>query len=339
MSNLRKKLVMQAFTKIDSDKSGFVDINDIKGVYNASRHPDVIQGKKTEDDVLMEFLETFEVHHSARESKAPDHVVTKDEFQEYYENISASCDNDQYFELMMTNAWKLNEEPKPKASWSNQSSPDKSAKQAPETGDPVERLRAKLCARGAKGFIGMQRQFKIMDDNNSKTIDMSEFKKACSDFRINLSPKEITQVFQAFDRDGSGEIDYDEFVRGVRGPMNQFRKKIAMAAFKKIDRDGNGVLELNDIKDTYNARMHPDVKAGKKTEDEVLGEFLETFELHHAMNGGRRDQKVDPEEFVEYYNNVSASIDRDDYFELMMINAWKLMGEAPKKPAWTNVQK
>ena len=57
----------------------------------------------------MEFLETFETHHSARESKAPDHIVTKEEFQEYYENISASCDNDQYFELMMNNAWKLNE--------------------------------------------------------------------------------------------------------------------------------------------------------------------------------------------------------------------------------------
>ena len=29
-------------------------------------------------------------------------------------------------------------------------------------------------------------------------------------------------------------------------------------------------------------------------------------------------------EFVEYYNNVSASIDNDAYFELMMTNAWNL---------------
>jgi hypothetical protein len=58
------------------------------------------------------------------------------------------------------------------------------------------------------------------------------------------------------------------------------------------------------------------------------------------MNGGgQRDRRVTPDEFIEYYNNVSASIDRDDYFELMMINAWKLHGEAPRKPAWTNVAK
>ena len=42
---------------------------------------------------------------------------------------------------------------------------------------------------------------------------------------------------------------------------------------------------------------------------------------------------------MEYYNNVSASIDNDQYFELMMINAWKLHGEASRKPAWTNTQK
>ena len=60
--------------------------------------------------------------------------------------------------------------------------------------------------------------------------------------------------------------------------MNDFRKKIVMAAFKKIDRDGSGILDINDIKGVYNARSHPEVKSGKKTEDEILGEFIETFE-------------------------------------------------------------
>lgn len=113
-----------------------------------------------------------------------------------------------------------------------------------------------------------------------------------------------------------------------------------MAAFKKIDRDNSGILDLNDIKGVYNAKNHPEVRSGKKTEDDILGEFLETFELHHSLNGGgTRDRSVTPDEFLEYYNNVSASIDNDQYFELMMINAWKLHGEAPRKPAWSNVAK
>lgn len=35
--------------------------------------------------------------------------------------------------------------------------------------------------------------------------------------------------------------------------------------------------------DLYNAKQHPDVKTGKKTEDDVLMEFLETFEQHHSL--------------------------------------------------------
>lgn len=119
-------------------------------------------------------------------------------------------------------------------------------------------------------------------------------------------------MFSAFDRDSSGSIDYDEFVRGVRGPMNAFRRNIALAAFKKLDRDGSGVIDIKDIKGVYDASKHPDVKSGKKSEDEILGEFIETFEQHHALNGaGTRDRSVTTDEWVEYYNNVSASIDND----------------------------
>ena len=40
-------------------------------------------------------------------------------------------------------------------------------------------------------------------------------------------------------------------------------------------------LTLDDIQGKYNATMHPDVKSGKRTENEVLTEFLETFEQHY----------------------------------------------------------
>jgi Ca2+-binding EF-hand superfamily protein len=54
-----------------------------------------------------------------------------------------------------------------------------------------------------------------------------------------------------------------------------------MQAFDIMDKNGNGEIEIDDIRGTYNARMHPDVKSGKRTEDEILLEFLETFESHH----------------------------------------------------------
>jgi hypothetical protein len=51
----------------------------------------------------------------------------------------------------------------------------------------MNKLRQRLASRGARGFIGMQKQFKIMDDDNSGNIDISEFRKAIKDFRIDLN--------------------------------------------------------------------------------------------------------------------------------------------------------
>ena len=39
-------------------------------------------------------------------------------------------------------------------------------------------------------------------------------------------------------------------------------------------------------------------------------------------------------EWIEYYNNVSMSVDRDDYFELMMNNTWNLKGDRVTKKGW-----
>ena len=164
-----------------------------------------------------------------------------------------------------------------------------------------------------------------MDDNNSRSLDMNEFTKAMKDYMLGFSDAEIRTLYDYFDSDKSGSIDYDEFIRALRGPMNPNRKKIVMQAYRKLDRDGNGYVDISDIKGVYNASKHPDVLQGKKTEDQILLEFLETFETQHSMrNNGAPDHIVTDEEFIEYYNNISASIDNDEYFTLMMNNAWKI---------------
>ena len=48
MNQARIRLVNQAFDKIDIDNSGELDYNDICDVYNASKHPAVLEGRKTE---------------------------------------------------------------------------------------------------------------------------------------------------------------------------------------------------------------------------------------------------------------------------------------------------
>ncbi len=131
----------------------------------------------------------------------------------------------------------------------------------------------------------------------------------------------MTILFKAFDMDGSGGVNFDEFIVTVRGPMNNRRKQMVTLAFNQLDKNKNGEIEPDDIITSYEAAQHHDALAGKRTANDVLREFLDTFDV-----GGVKDGKVTREEFENYYANISASIDDDDYFELMIRNAWHISG-------------
>ncbi|RYH31804.1 hypothetical protein EON65_01950 [archaeon] len=214
------------------------------------------------------------------------------------------------------------------------------------SGDPVlDTLRLQLKKSGASGIAGLSRKFRIMDDSGDGKLDLNEFVKGMKECKIaDLTDKAIKHLFRYFgkqildvnihtvlpsatntflclDRDDSGFINYDEFLVGIRGVLNTRRKDMVAQAFRVLDSDGSGIVDINDITGRYNASVHPDVIMGKRTEKEVLREFLEAFET-----GKERDGMITPKEFENYYANVSASIDDDDYFELMIRNAWHISG-------------
>lgn len=377
MNNFRKGFVDQAFNKLDTDKSGVIEFHEIASIYNCSKHPDVISGKKTEKEVYQEFMTTFQIHSELKGKGKNDDSITREEFQEYYENISASIDRDDYFELMMKNCWKLGkaEAYEGTKAWANEDSKKKftgekgnpagktfssiaNKKTNPfavdeslgfdgkskkdilikETDSPVEKFRGILAKRGVRGIMSVRRSFNIADNNGDKTVDYKEFAGLCKDYRIPLEEKEIKQLFTEFDSNRNGLIDYDEFLRGVVGTMSKRRLVTVKKAFEKLDKNRNGKVELDDIRGTYNASKHPDVKAGKKTEEEVLGEFLDTFEYHfNLLNDNKsKDRSISLDEFNEYYNNISMSVDNDDYFDLILNNAWDLDGSRVTTKGWAN---
>jgi len=184
----------------------------------------------------------------------------------------------------------------------------------------VDVLRESLKTHGARGIAGLARKFRIMDDDGSKKLDIGEFTKAINEHALGWTVSQIKIVFDFFDTNKDSFVDFDEFLVGIRGHLNERRAQMVLMAFQLLDADGSGVIEVNDIEGKYNTDKHPDVIAGKRTKEEVLREFLDTFDSID------KDGKVTPDEFIKYYEGVSASIDDDDYFELMMRNAWHISG-------------
>jgi Ca2+-binding EF-hand superfamily protein len=56
-------------------------------------------GKTTANAIFANLLKSYD--------SDSDGQITRDEFIDYYREISPSIDNDEYFALMIKNAWKL----------------------------------------------------------------------------------------------------------------------------------------------------------------------------------------------------------------------------------------
>jgi Ca2+-binding EF-hand superfamily protein len=74
----------------------------------------------------------------------------------------------------------------------------------------LEKLRTSLGRRGAEGVRGLGRHFKIIDRDNSHTLDAEEFSNCCRINKLGLTKQEEGQLFVAFDKDMSGTVDYEE---------------------------------------------------------------------------------------------------------------------------------
>merc|ERR1711865_474471 len=101
LNEIRETIVRMAFKKLDKNGSGEVTVDDLRGVYDCSKHPAVKNGSKKEDEVLSEFLTKFEV------KCIPDGTVTWDEFLHYYKLMSNDIPNDDYFVLLLRKAWQI----------------------------------------------------------------------------------------------------------------------------------------------------------------------------------------------------------------------------------------
>lgn len=398
MNRRRLALVRIAFQSLDRSGSSstqqvLLDPSEIVQAYDASRHPDVIAGRKREDDVFHEFVENFDVEDQSSGNPDVQGKISLYQWEQYYHNVSFFISDDDFFELMLCNTWQLdaarilpclppsgelttkspalapaagrpNAVPsdnvriirgsglsshqafsilQPDLELDRSTTSTTSLRTASAPGQPqqptpaacvysahkqskelrriIHQLRSALKDQGVVGFISLQRIFRLMDEDQNGSINLNEFQRALKESKLHLSSSDMQNLFYFFDSNHDGSIDFTEFMLGIREPMNERRMLFVRMAFDIIDKDRNGVLEVNDIVDVYDARKHPEVISGRKTEQEIFTEFIETFDIDHLHDG-----KVSFDQWSRYYANISASIDDDDYFELMMRNAWHISG-------------
>lgn len=190
-----------------------------------------------------------------------------------------------------------------------------------KSGDSViDSFRQKMLERSASGgFNGLRRILRLMDDNNDHKLSPQELADGCQTYGLGYSKADVEKLFKFLDRDRNGYISLTEFIRGLRPEMSMRRQTLVLKAYKLLDINGDNTVTMGELMELYDATHHPEVLAGKKTVEEVIREFAATWD----RDG---DGIVTQSEFMDYYSDIGANIDNDDYFELMIRNAWHISG-------------
>ncbi|KAM3926942.1 calcyphosin-2 [Leptodactylus fuscus] len=101
MNEQRKLFVRKAFMKLDPNKTGVVSMVDIRKFYCAKKHPQVLAGSSSEEEIKSAFLETLENACSNPQE------VSYSEFEDYYEGLSFGIMSDEDFINILRNSWGI----------------------------------------------------------------------------------------------------------------------------------------------------------------------------------------------------------------------------------------
>lgn len=157
-----------------------------------------------------------------------------------------------------------------------------------------------------------------MDDNGNKKLDLYEFENALNTYGLFPKKQDLQALMKYYDIDGDGNITYEEFLRGMRDELTERKKAMVEKAFKILDKDGSGKITVQDVINIYNVQQHPDFISGKKGKDEIISEFLNSFDGAKGNNDG----VISRQEFFDYYTDLAMSTPSDEYFVRMIEQAW-----------------
>ena len=109
MNERRQKLIIKVYDNLNKDLYGYINIKEIKNKYNCYKHPEVIKGNKTHEEVYGDFLECLEIYREyvCNINKKYNDFLAYDEFLEFYNELSMYIKDDNYFEILICGCWDI----------------------------------------------------------------------------------------------------------------------------------------------------------------------------------------------------------------------------------------
>lgn len=177
-----------------------------------------------------------------------------------------------------------------------------------ETLIPIEKLKLVCLSRGAGGIVLLGRSFARLDVNKD-SLNFYDFKRAILEAGFTeMNEKEIGEIF----RDDFTNVH--DFFNIIRPNLTANRINIIDQAFSKLDPRGIGSTDFTTFKNTYIVDKHPRYQNGDLSKASIYEKVLANF----------ANNIITKEDFINYYAAISAQIEKDIYFDLLMRECYNL---------------
>ena len=185
----------------------------------------------------------------------------------------------------------------------------------------LSEFRAKINTNYGITYYNLVNKLKSNEDPLKKSISFSSFLKSLLDSNIQIPEVTIQHFYSSVDLTESNNVNVEEILRLIRGELNEKRKLIIVEVFAGIDYEKKGFTEINNIKNIFNSKGHPLCVIGVKNENEIYDQF--NFMFDSFLNFKDINARfIDFEQFIEFYEGISASYFNDEEFKNYMNGVW-----------------
>ena len=133
-----------------------------------------------------------------------DGVITRQEWDDYYTDLSMSLPSDEYFVRMMESVWNICED-------------ETASVSAEQIKHLTKTMRAKLLdfSAGQTEEMVLRNTFREFDLNGNGVLTADELQALLVRLQMSVERRYLTALLNKFDRNGNGVIEFEEFVNFI----------------------------------------------------------------------------------------------------------------------------
>ena len=192
----------------------------------------------------------------------------------------------------------------------------------------ILKLKSKLKKRGIRGLMNLHKEFIITCLKNS-LISFQDLINVFNNQRISLTKEEIIKIFNLFKySENQQNFNFTKFISVFKKKLIKERLNIVQKSFEKLDINKNNSVNINSIKNKFNAKNDIRIINKEKNEEEILCEFLDCFDLNlnliynKDIFWNKKIINISFDEFANFYEYVSFIYDNDNDFIQLVNNSW-----------------